>query len=688
MAAAATAQETWKVVGGRTSIRFEEPKMRALGLVPFVTEGLEEELAPGRVTLTFPYATFPIDPSSDLAFLVDRSSLLPGGLVSGSIRHQGGFLVDGRDFAAGGGDLLRFDGFAIDLDPADAPVAGRALPALDLFTVTSGSVSGEAALRVGRGRIGFDRASGELLVQGADLFVTPALADRLGRPEIAGKVVGEVEIHAETVRLFGVQTVEEPPAPDRRGTFLDVKLGILDDLDEWARQGTYPNGISAMSCATTSCNVGDVDVPWLGPMAEDHPLILQTVYREKDGRFEMIGQSWLKHGFFALSNSQCTPCQNPSNGTFLGVGCSDTYSASNNASQYYLGPREEANGFTAEWSCTGSHFDGTPVDCSRSHGSSGHSAIDHRLQVADADLGNPGAVYYYEGMYLVRGDQNKKNNAGSRRATFQWTGSSWNVTTPSSGNPLYEGTTLLRWSDMATSEKVSIGPNDGEITVAADTNLVSPGVWNYEYGVHNFDSDRGIESFSVPLPSGANVSNVGFHDPDFDAGNDWTATVTSMAITWSTTAHPLEFGTQFNFRFDADVAPELADAVMLMHEAGVDGDTLTAETLAPQTSNLLASPGPAATPAALAIGDVSPNPFNPSTTVHYTVPEGGAVTLEIVDVSGRRVRSLFSGVHAGGSHVALWNGLDDSGRPAASGVYLVRLESAGRVETRKVTLVR
>ena len=66
-----------------------------------------------------------------------------------------------------------------------------------------------------------------------------------------------------------------------------------------------------------------------------HPVIGQNMYRWKDGRFEQIGMGWLKHGFFALSLSDCGPCQATSGDT-LGIDCSDPHTAS---SQGGLGPK-------------------------------------------------------------------------------------------------------------------------------------------------------------------------------------------------------------------------------------------------------------------------------------------------------------------------------------------------------------
>jgi len=89
-----------------------------------------------------------------------------------------------------------------------------------------------------------------------------------------------------------------------------------------------------------------------------------------------------------------------------------------------------------------------------------------------------------------------------------------------------------------------------------------------------------------------------------------------------------------------------------------------------------------------ALAQNSPNPFNPATTIRFALPAAGPVRLVVFDPRGRRVAALVEGEMAAGDHAILWRGLDDRGAAVASGAYLYRLEAAGRVETRRMTLVR
>jgi hypothetical protein len=83
-----------------------------------------------------------------------------------------------------------------------------------------------------------------------------------------------------------------------------------------------------------------------------------------------------------------------------------------------------------------------------------------------------------------------------------------------------------------------------------------------------------------------------------------------------------------------------------------------------------------------------PNPFNPMTTVYFTVATPQHVTLAVFDMSGHRVAELANGVFAAGEHPVQWNGKDTSGRDVSSGTYLIYMESEDRIDTSKMMLVR
>ncbi len=92
--------------------------------------------------------------------------------------------------------------------------------------------------------------------------------------------------------------------------------------------------------------------------------------------------------------------------------------------------------------------------------------------------------------------------------------------------------------------------------------------------------------------------------------------------------------------------------------------------------------------AAAAITSVHPNPFNPATTIAFTLAEAGPVTVVVHGMDGRRVRTLVTGHRAAGPQSASWDGRDDTGRRVASGAWFVRLVSREATDIRKVMLVK
>ncbi len=80
-------------------------------------------------------------------------------------------------------------------------------------------------------------------------------------------------------------------------------------------------------------------------------------------------------------------------------------------------------------------------------------------------------------------------------------------------------------------------------------------------------------------------------------------------------------------------------------------------------------------PTAFAIYDNYPNPFNPSTTISYDIPEPSRVSLIVYDIMGREVQRLVEDIVEPGYHAAVWYGRSTSGSPAASGVYIYRFSA-------------
>lgn len=537
LSASSYAKQVWKIAGGTTNISFLRPLMKDLGLDLGAIQSTAEPSVPGEEIIGFE-----ISESSDFRFETERGVLTS--YLGGSVANSGSFQI-------GKSKKGLVSGFAI--------TANGTMPEMGL---TLRSANGTPVrLRIANAGVQFDRLARRLVVAYADLTIDPQWALSMGKPGLADQLVGSVTIDGIATRIAG---------PEDDGTWfgggggegdaLDLALSTLTGVAQVARLGTYPNGQTALSMSTTSCNYGTVNINWYAPMDVRHPVIGFCIYRVENGRFEQINYpSWLKHGFLATNSGGCGTCQNPGTGELLGPGCSDTYGTSLNADRYWLGPRNEVNPFTGVWTCTGSWFSNYLNDCVRRNNGSGLGVLEHRMVVNDGDLGHSNAVYYYEAYYITAGgDINKYNQVANRTFTANWTGTTWSCTT--TGSHTF-GCAIQRYGDI---NAIAEPRGEGDFIVAVDAIDTGTGTWRYEFAVYNHDSDRKMREFVVPIIDGATVTNIGFGDVDDDAGNNWSVDFTPGCgqIRWYTqtfqenpNANALAYQTTYNFWFETNQAP-------------------------------------------------------------------------------------------------------------------------------------
>ncbi|HZO09568.1 MAG TPA: hypothetical protein VFC77_09320, partial [Myxococcota bacterium] len=168
---------------------------------------------------------------------------------------------------------------------------------------------------------------------------------------------------------------------------------------------------------------------------------------------------------------------------------------------------------------------------------------------------------------------NQNNNASWREASVTGSASNWNVGLM--GSTHREEPAIRAWAQLDASvnlDDVQV-PGDGLVILGSRTTDLGGGQWRYEYAVFNLNADRNVGSVSVPVPSGVAVTNIGFHDVDYHDGDgpgnisffgtDWPSTRGSGALSWAcetmaqnASANAIRWGTQYNFRFDANAAPQ------------------------------------------------------------------------------------------------------------------------------------
>ena len=83
-----------------------------------------------------------------------------------------------------------------------------------------------------------------------------------------------------------------------------------------------------------------------------------------------------------------------------------------------------------------------------------------------------------------------------------------------------------------------------------------------------------------------------------------------------------------------------------------------------------------------------PNPFNPSTTISFSLAEPGEVSLDIYNTRGQKIRTLVKDRRDAGTHNVFWNGKNDEGKLVSSGIYFYRMKAEGYVSVRKMVLIQ
>jgi hypothetical protein len=85
---------------------------------------------------------------------------------------------------------------------------------------------------------------------------------------------------------------------------------------------------------------------------------------------------------------------------------------------------------------------------------------------------------------------------------------------------------------------------------------------------------------------------------------------------------------------------------------------------------------------------VYPNPFNPSSTVEYNLSQPGNAIVQVFNARGQLVKTLWNGYHPADVYQVTWNGSTDTGTPASSGVYVMRMMSGGKAFIQKTMLLK
>jgi hypothetical protein len=173
------------------------------------------------------------------------------------------------------------------------------------------------------------------------------------------------------------------------------------------------------------------------------------------------------------------------------------------------------------------------------------------------------------------------------------------------GSTVRQMPAIRAWQDFdpTVNEQDVRVPGEGLFIVSSKATDNGDGTWLYAYAIHNLNSDRSGQSFSIPT-GGATLTDVGFHSPFYHSGDgmngntypntDWTYSDAGGAATWSSetfaqnaNANALRWGTTYSFWFTSSDAPTTATASMTLFKPGTPSD-VSFEVVAPQGCSLTA----------------------------------------------------------------------------------------------------
>lgn len=477
--------------------------------------------------------------------------------VSGRIAHTGGpSLVQGQRTVS----LVGFE-----LRVGDEPRT---------FDVVSST--GDKLLRGTLPHYQIDGA-GVLDVFNVDLAATPALAARLGVPQLTGTVVGTLALRAKVAApAVGVAAsaltadTKDPSvlnACDNWAGKVDVALISMDAVQQQGRLGDRV----VITPSAVLKNVGTANVPWQSRFSgtfppyntDQHPFLVWGLYRETNGFFEPIGYSDVKHAFVTI-NSNCAP-GSCTLGSVLGLGCEDVYGVGTNGT--HLAPRSEIRPNAGTWAhCnfpapnTPSHFDLVAPFCQQDNGGgTGEDTLTHRMVASDTELSVPGANYYFTSWYVVRDDVDIYNSMGWRKINPTRNGNTWSF---AFGTPFRQGSVLDAFVDPTQPAPMRTNftfddPQAGTTQVATTVTDLGNNRWRYVYVLMNHDFDPTINAFSVPLNDFASVEELRFVDGDESATNDWGSFAGFGQVSWFApdNAARLTWGKAVTVSFVANTPP-------------------------------------------------------------------------------------------------------------------------------------
>lgn len=577
------AGDEWAMHGGTLQLRFNVDRLSAQGIRVLPGRGMKLANPDFAAEIEFPLLY-----GDGLRFAAPAGQFQQ--FTGGKVLARDGFRLSSEH-----GQTFDFSRFELRADPENP---------LQLLLVGK---DGQAWFYINHLMYKLEGDYGSFYLRSADINATPAFAERVGAPSLAGAYVGEIKMLADIVqRPAGFKPIDKSTlgGPNFHGTGgfqADVLLTSYTMQFMRCRSSGGANGcdglagddgevVFAPSSTLRNSNApNSADVPWYQkfttspysypyPGNDQHPYLIWNLYRINDGQLQQIGASGVKHAFLTTNQN----CAAPYGGHILSPNCSDTYGTGNNDNPGDLGPRNELIPATGRWGRCFSIFD---TNCDGVANGVGSSGYQNRMIVRESQLALAGSTFYTDSWYIVQDDTNIYNTMGSRSANLSHTGAAWSV---ASQGTFALGPIIDVWVNPTTNptENVALKTGEGNLKAAVKVKQLtscplplSGTCYRYDYAVHNFDLARAVLNTSPPANAGVNlqvVSNTGivsialprgsdagmlldtgnFADIDINAGNDWTPALDTAAATWTAPiGNDLGWGKLFRFSVVTTVAP-------------------------------------------------------------------------------------------------------------------------------------
>ena len=606
-------QETqvWSAWGGEVGVRWNHDLLGNLGIA--VDKARDQALAK---TDRRQHEWFALRESGGLDFLVRYGSL--DRFAGGSLQMRGGYV------------LRLPDGSSLDLRNLTMRVRANEPGILDVT-----GADGRAWFYIDRVMFELVDDRQTLAVKASDLRMSAELANRIGQPHAAGWIVADFALDAGVYvqganEVAGVCNpfpwpgVAVPEAPGQTyqadlfmQSFSVSPVGCQsctgangNGTIAWAPSSTLKNNVNSGTAQSTiggdplgtSSALYTAAIRWqqmftgnVPPYNNDqHPYLIWNLYRfNADGSIEQIGRSSVKHAWLTTNGNCADSCRDSH---ILGRSCTDTYGTGNNDAPGDLGPRSEIIPATGQWGRCGSIWD---PDCNGVENGNGNDSWTRRMKVRESQVSataHPGATYMMDSWYVARDDINIYNSMATVTGTPNFSGGNWTF----AGQANYKlGATIDRWVNPASPGTNAMNSElvapEGRAKVAVKVTDLGGGNWRYEYAVMNFDfaravttgsepnlrvlSNKGFDTFSVPLPAGATASATAFRDGDADTTTDWRTTTTGGRVQWTAAVRSaswsgrlqrptLDWGTLYSFGFVSNRAPVAGNASLNVAQAG------------------------------------------------------------------------------------------------------------------------